>query len=52
MNSKYHIPITSHTLFLGSLQAHCMKKPILGGGYSSALGTTDLGLPKIVIEYD
>lgn len=21
------------------------------GGYSSALGTTDLGLPKIVIEY-
>lgn len=52
MNSKYHIPITSNTLFLGSLQAHCMKKPILGGGYSSALGTTDLGLPKIVIEYD
>ena len=51
MNSKYHIHITSHTLFLGSLQAHCMKKPILGG-YSSALGTTDLGLPKIVIEYD
>lgn len=31
MNSKYHIHITSHTLFLGSLQAHCMKKPILGG---------------------
>lgn len=38
-------------LFLGSLQNHCIKQPVRGG-YSSALGTTDLGLPKVVVEYD
>ncbi len=49
----FHIPIFAQVLFLGSLQAHCVKQPIRGGGgYGSALGTTDLGLPKIVIEYD
>lgn len=45
------VPIFAQVLFLGSLQAHCVKQPV-GGGYGSALGTTDLGLPKIVIEYD
>lgn len=48
----FHIPIFAQVLFLGSLQAHCVKQQIRGGGYGSALGTTDLGLPKIVIEYD
>ena len=47
----YRVPISAQVLVLGSLQAHSMKQPIKGGGYGSALGTTDLGLPKIVIEY-
>lgn len=44
-----NIPLFAQVLFLGSLQRHCIKQPV--GGDSSALGTTDLGLPKIVIEY-
>lgn len=47
---KIHIPIFAQVLFLGSLQAHCAKRSIRGGDCST-LGTTDLGLPKILIEY-
>ena len=47
----FHVPIFTQVLFLGSLQAHSVKQSIRGG-YGSALGTTDLGLPKIVIEYE
>ena len=46
-----HIPISFQKLFLGSLQKHCVRQFVVGG-YGSALGTTDLGLPKILVEYD
>ena len=45
-----NIPIRFQKTFLGSLQTHCVKQPVRGG-YGAALGTTDLSLPKIVIEY-
>lgn len=42
-------------LFLGSLQKHCVKVPLRERErerVGSSLGTTDLGLPKILVEYD
>lgn len=50
LNKRTYIPIFAKVLFLGSPTA--LRKAASSGGYSSALGTTDLGLPKIVIEYD
>ena len=40
-------------LVLGSLQSHAVIVDIVGGGnYVPCIGTTDFGLPKLVIEYD
>jgi hypothetical protein len=40
-------------LVLGSLQPHAAVVNVVGGGnFIPCLGTTDFGLPKLVIEYD
>lgn len=37
---------------LGSLQAHAAVIDLRNGGYIPTIGTTDFGMPKLIIEYE
>ena len=39
-------------LVLGSLQNHAAVVDASRGGYCPCIGTTDFGMPKLLIEYE